>query len=202
MSWWEDDGREGRAREISNGGGYEYAVYTVGKKYGEWATQQDGYILEYGENGFTLYCMLPNVSADERKQFSENKPIEVRYSIIADICFFCFKFGDMPWADCPFSPAIYKDAGRVVHFPMLHENEGYSLTVLLIDSATGELLYIRLIGMEHEFSAKWTEWAASVANVPMSREEYSGRVDEIYKSYTTQEVVLQAESFFLIGSDL
>lgn len=195
MGYWEDDGRgrEGQTREVSDGAGYEYKQYEVGKVYPEWKLDRDGYILEYGEIGFCLYALLAGVSNEERKQFDASKSFAVCVTTIADIAFFCFRFGNMPWADCPFSPSIYKDSGRTISYPLLDDKVGLALNVFLIDSSTGKLLHCRLIGLGHDFCVKWLEWARSVTNKPMSREEYSRRIDTVYQRYTTQDLVMGAE---------
>lgn len=170
-----------------NDKGAEGIVYSVGKLYPEWQTQQDGYRLEWGETGFVLFAMLNGISQIERTQFSAEKSLSVRYTFIEDVCYFTFRFGDMPWADCPFSPAIYRDAEKRL-FPKIRKNEGLALTVMLIDSGTGELCGLRLLGLGHDFSVKWQEWAAKAAKAPLDFDEYNRRVDEAYKNYASVDL--------------
>ena len=87
-------------------------VLSVGKRYPEWQTGQDGYIMEWSETGFVLCAMLNGISQEEKEQFSTQKKLIVRYTVVEDVCYFTFLFGDMPWADCPFSPTLYKTIGE------------------------------------------------------------------------------------------
>ena len=103
--------------------------------------------------------MLNGISAQEKEQFAPQKKLTVRYTVIGDVCYFTFMFGDMPWADCPFSPALYRNLGKNTTFPDIEDGQGLALTVLLIDTGTGELCRVRLIGLGHDFSVQWQEWA-------------------------------------------
>lgn len=163
-------------------------VLTVGQRYPEWKTKQDGYRLEWNEGGLVLFAMLNGISIDEKEQFAPQKELAVRYTVIEDVCYFTFRFGDMPWADCPFSSALYRTAGQKPTFPDIEENEGLSLTVLLIDTSTGELCRMRLIGLGHDFSVKWRDWAVQAAEQTLDFAEYSGRIDKAYRDYASVDL--------------
>ncbi|BAL01910.1 hypothetical protein OBV_p-00550 (plasmid) [Oscillibacter valericigenes Sjm18-20] len=174
-------------------------VLSVGEIYPEWCVKQDGYILEYGENGFVLYAMLNGISPVEREQFNPGAEFAIRYEIINDVCLFCFRFGNMPWADCPFSPALYKAAGQNIELPQIEGSEGFPLTVLLIDTSSGELCGIRLIGLGHELSRNWREWAQEAIKKDLSRDEYNSQIDGIYRDFSTVDLAERgAETEFAI----
>lgn len=166
-------------------------VLSVGKRYPEWQTGQDGYILEWSETGFVLCAMLNGISQEEKEQFSTQKKLIVRYTVVEDVCYFTFLFGDMPWADCPFSPTLYKTIGENPTFPDIEENKGLSLTVLLIDTGTGELSNIRLIGLGHDFSVKWKNWAINAVEKPLDFAEYNKRIDKAYTEYSNVDFALK-----------
>lgn len=170
------------------------SVFMVGGKYEKWATMQDGYILEWNNDaGFTLYAFLNGVSDDEVKQFDVSQPVTIRFTVIEDVCYFLFKFGDMPWADCPFSPAIYKTTDRECNLPQqLVNNEGISLSVFLIDSGTGTLLKIRLVGLGHSFSDKWLQWAKIEVDKPLPLQKYSAEIDRVYMNYRSVDLAAKA----------
>lgn len=166
-------------------------VLSVGAFYPEWQTKQDGYCLEWGETGLTLCAMLNGIKDIEKQQFAPQKKLTVRYTIIKDVCFFTFLFGDMPWADCPFSPTLYSNIGQNPTFPEIDKKQGLSLTVLLIDTNTGELCRIRLIGLGHDFSVKWKEWAKKAAEKPLSFEEYNKQIDKAYLEFASVDLALK-----------
>lgn len=166
-------------------------LLSVGQRYPEWQTGQDGFQLEWSDTGFILFAMLGGVKPEEKEKFAVTKKMTVRYTVIEDVCYFTFRFGDIPWSDCPFSPALYRAAGQNPVFPELGESEGFSLTVLLIDTATGELCAARLIGLGHDFSARWREWAIRAAETPLDYAEYSKRVDRAYTAYAPEDFAVK-----------
>jgi len=170
----------------------EYESYHVGGHYDKLKTGKDGYILEFGDNGFLLYCLLKAPQFGEAVQFHTGADIQTRLSEIDGVGYFCFKFGGMQWSDCPFSPSLYESVGQKITFPELEEGMGLALTVLLADSDTGELLYIRLCGLPHTFSKTFIAWAKEKMKEPMNREEYNKRINAAYARYDTTDIVLKA----------
>lgn len=164
------------------------SVLSVGKCYPEWQGQQDGYRIEWTETGLTLCVMFNGISDYEKSQFSTQNKLTIRYIIIDDVCYFTFMFGEMPWADCPFSPALYRTIGQHTTFPDIEEYKGLSLTVLLIDTSTGELCGIRIIGLGHDFSVGWKNWAQEAALKPLPFAEYHRQIDKAYRDYASVDL--------------
>ena len=188
-----EDGDED-SPEKKDGGG-EIINYEVGRCYEEWKDGHEGFIIEWDNTaGFILYAKLKGISDTEKRQFDCDIPLEIRYTTIDDICYFLFRFGNMPWADCPFSPAIYKNVGRTAEFPKVEKNSGFGLQVLLIDTKSGELCKIRLIGLGHDFSKKWREWADKAAAASMPFGEYRKRICATYAKYTSIELAEKARN--------
>ena len=163
----------------------EESVLSVGQCYPFWQTGQDGFRLEWTDAGFILFAMYNGIDQNIKEQFASTEKMTARYTVIENVCYFTFRFGGMSWGDCPFSPAIYCTGGKRPVFPALLTHEGYSLVVLLINSATGELCAVRLIGLGHDFSAKWREWAMKAVVEPFALAEYGKRVNEAYKEYSS-----------------
>lgn len=162
-----------------------FQMLSVGTRYPEWNTGEEGFTLEWGDGGFILYAKLNGISPHEKQQFLPEEKMTVRYTVIDDVCYFTFLFGSMPWADCPFSPELYKGLGKDVDFPELENNDGYALTVLLIDTSTGELLQIRLVGLGHSFSETWHQWATEALKKPISVFAYQSQINSTYARYTS-----------------
>jgi len=164
--------------------------FTVGECRDEWKTGGDGCILEYmNECGLCLYVMLAGVDTILRRQFDTDRPLMVRVTEFSDLVFFCFRFGEAEWMDCPLSMTIYQSAGRPIEFPALGNKEGLALNVLLIDSNTGELLTARVVGLGHDFSVRFLEWAKKNCKTSMDFNEYKRQVEELYKLYQTVDFV-------------
>lgn len=120
-------------------------------------------------------------TAQERKAVRTDQPIEFRFVEHNKVGFLCVKFAGMPWGDCPFHPALYREHGVAVEMRDLGKSGGLPLTIICADTATGEVLNLRLVGLGHDFSKKWLEWAEQQYNVPMPRIEYERRVTEVYR---------------------
>lgn len=163
-------------------------LFSVGTRYEEWNTKQDGYRVEWSESGLVLYAMLNGISEREKQQYEPQKELIVRYVIIEDICYFTFSFGDMPWSDCPFSPALYTTIGQKPSFVDIEEEQGLSLPILLIDTSTGELCKVRLVGLGHDFSVEWQEWAKKAAVTELKFAEYNKRIDKTYSEYSSVDL--------------
>lgn len=163
-------------------------VLSVGKNYPEWQGAQEGNRIEWSETGLTLYAILNGISEDERKQFSPQTSLIVRYTVIEDVCYFTFLFGLMEWVNCPFSPALYHTVGQNPTFPDIEDGQRLSLTVLLIDASTGELCSVRIISLGHDFSVKWKEWAQEATKMPLAFAEYNRQIDKAYRDYASVDL--------------
>lgn len=50
---------------------------------------------------------------------------------------------------------------------------------------------MRLIGLGHDFSVQWQEWAKKAAEKPLFFEEYSRQIDETYREYASVDLALK-----------
>lgn len=175
--------------------GVDVKCLSVGKVYPDMKTGQDGYVMEWDEfSGLSLYCFMCNMRPEEVVQFDADNPFEIAFTVIEDVCFFAVKFGGLMWGDCPFSPAIYKAAGREKHFPLLLEaGVGLAVNVLVYDTLTGVLENIRLVGLGHEFSQKWLDWVREAERRPLSMAEYNNRIDRVYQKYSSEDIAQKAK---------
>lgn len=187
MSAFEDPRERSRERDCLNS--EQIMGISVGSRYPFLMTRQDGCILEYGEHGLTLFALFNNWKAIELQQFYTDKPVVFRWAELGGVGFLCAKFGDMPWCECPFHPAIYKQQGRKFAFPAIGEYAGLAVTVICADAETGEVLNIRLIGLGHDFSVAWQDWAVAAYEKDMTMEEYQNRVNTVFQHYTTEQIM-------------
>lgn len=177
-----------------------YAQFYCGMKKPEWRGLSDCMRLEWNDqSGFTLYLFWNKVSTAEIREVSTESDIDIRFLPINDISFFCFKFGNLPWADCPFSPHIYDE--HPLFDKLISPLIGYSLSVFLIDTSNGELKYIRQIGLGHEFSNLIRVWAKkSLENKTISKEDYIAITNNVYQKYTSNELAEKATLRYMVNS--
>lgn len=167
-------------------------MYSVGQRYSEFRTGEDGYRLEYDGERLWLYVLLRNWLPKEQIEVSEKKRIVFHFAQFDGIGFFCVKFGDLPWGDAPFHPAIYKGSGIKYSERDFGERKGIPLTIVCADSASGELLYMRLVGLGNQFSKSWQKWLLCHADDDLNREEYERAVDGVYRYFSSEALAMIA----------
>lgn len=168
--------------------------FFIGQRREEWATKSDSLRIEYDTDGFTAYVMYNGIYPEEMKQFGDDQPIKFAFSEYKDIGFFCIRFGKMPWAEFPFTPKIYRE---FPDFGDLGKEEGYAFKVFLIESNTGTLKSMRILGLGHDFSMYIKSWAESQRNISMEApqqymKKYESVVRECHEKYSVEQLVLMA----------
>lgn len=164
--------------------------YSVGQVVPEWATNEDKCILDYNETaGFSILYFLNRPNVLERNQFLEDNQFQVAFTVIADVGFFCLKVGRLAWSDCVFSPCLYTP---IPEFSPPPPGQGYALKLFLVDSSTGQIQAIRLIGLGHEFTNRLCQWGRENLEKEMTQAEYTRIVNAVYGRYTTNELVDRA----------
>ncbi|PRR85507.1 hypothetical protein [Clostridium luticellarii] len=158
----------------------------VGKKYpGNY--NFEGIKLDYN-HGFTLYAFLSNLSKEEVQGFKKGK---YKFALTEEqgILFFLSEFkGAIDMSDAPFHFGLYRD-GRIKDLPKsLGPQDGLSLTVIVVDSATGIVKAIRYIGLSHVFSNKLIEICIEQSKGIIDVEKYNKRLRLVQMRYTSQEL--------------
>ena len=101
-----------------------------------------------GSSGSALRIIYP--SPTEKELYNIQKgPLQMKKILLNNIIFLTFKFGDLPWMDAPYTPHLSKN---IQLLDLNNEKMGLSMIVYLIDSKSGEIKVMRLIGMHHKFS--------------------------------------------------
>ena len=96
----------------------------------------------------TVYLDSPTES--EIKEFESNSSVKISSLVLEEVLFFSIKIGEMPWMDAPYDP--YHNENLAENLQALAKNEGYELTISLMDSSRGLILGSRNIALPHLFS--------------------------------------------------
>ena len=156
----------------------------------QWATGADGCLIEFDDlSGFKLLYFMDRPNVMEIRAFDRSQSFRISFSEEQGIGFFCFKVGKLPWSDCVFSPHLYD---RKPQMPPLEPGKGYALNLLHINSHTGELLSIRLLGLGHEFSCAFREWCLKNLERNMTPEEYQAAVRTVFQQFSTEDLAKKA----------
>lgn len=168
----------------------EFEFFAVGQRVAEWAHGTDGCVMEYQNvGGLTLLYFLNEPNILERMAFRYDSDFQITFTPISRVGFFGIRVGEMEWSDCAFSPCIYAPAPV---FAEVIPGQGYPINLLLIDATTGTLMEIRTIGLGHEFSKQFRQWCLQCLKDPISNDHYHNIVNQVYQSYSTNELVRRA----------
>lgn len=165
-------------------------VFSVGQRIPEWATGIDGCVMEYNNlTGLTLTYFLNSPNSSEVQAFDVSQNFKIIFTSIMDVGFFGLKVGELEWSDCAFSPNLYSFKPE---FSLPEAGIGYALTLIFVDSATGEIKSMRLIGLGHEFSCQFRNWCLTSLQKNITAEHYRKVVGAVFARYTTLELVERA----------
>jgi hypothetical protein len=167
-------------------------IYYAGKIVPQWKGLKEHCRLEYNGSGLILYLFYDSPTRNELTQFNSHN-FQLTMLDFDGVGFFCYKFGNLPWADVPFSPAIYNPPRTLPEPP---DDSGYALTLFLIDVVTGTLVGCRTVTMTHESSLAIHEWWQESLSLVTSRLHYDETVKWVYENYTTAQLVLLSKFRF------
>lgn len=158
----------------------------VGEKY-PGTYKQEGLFLDY-ENGFTLKIFLPNISEQEAAAFSSGK-YKFGLAELSGILFFISEFkGALDLSDAPFHFGLYDD-DRIDNLPTIHDDSlGLSLNIIVVDSATGIIKTLRLIGLGTRFSKRLIEICIRQSQEKIDKIECRKKIAELQNRYNAKEL--------------
>lgn len=185
MSWFDEEIRGGsRNRERDQTGKVKWAV---GDCIPQFATGENALLLECGESGFFLYVFLESWDEYTLSQMEPDKEVLLNWAEIGGIGFLCAKFGELPWRDAPFHPAIFKNRNRKLSFAPAGM-KGIPITVVCVDSRVGKLMKIRLIGLPQKYSTAWSQWLLKASGEKLTDEEYKNKVSVVFNQYSASQL--------------
>lgn len=155
-------------------------LLTVGNRYPQYATGADLFSLVVSPDAMlTLYVLMRRPSAKEQADFGTSSPLEVRAAAVNDLVACTFRFGGQPWSDSFYHPSL--DDGR-------YRRTGNALHILLFDSASGELMVSRLVGLSERFAAGFRDLCDALAARPETAAQYAQNRQRTLRQYTTQQL--------------
>lgn len=161
-------------------------VLSLGQRKRDWQGFPDGYLMSYDTyNGLTLFFFLENPPEDVLREIGTGHDFEITLADIEKVGFFTLRFGALPYGDCAFAPSLFSPP-RPIDPPA--PGGGVNLNVIVVDSAPGEIVYMRTITLGYEFSVKLANWFQNRRSAPLSLDEYGQIVRRTYARYDTQDL--------------
>lgn len=101
-----------------------------------------------------------------------------------EIIFLLLKFEGMPWMDAPYSIHL----SPPVDLAEVEEGTGYGLQIFLVDSSTGILKAMRIIGLGTEWSRRFKEAVERQRETAFDAGIYDAKIQNIYRSFTPKDL--------------
>lgn len=162
-------------------------MLVVGELFREGVREsKEGTIFDYN-GGFDLTIYIKTPYKNEIDAIRSGK-IKVGYYVKDEVIFMLFKFGAMEWMDTPYS--IHLSRGETNIYDVKN-GEGLILGIRLVDSKTGILKVMRLVGLPTNFSRKLKLEVEKQRVMPF--ENYHQTIQEIYNKYSTKKLVDYAD---------
>lgn len=155
----------------------------------------EGNFFDFDKGGAVLICNFDRPTAEEISNYHQDRPFEARFVRLEGVLFMLFKFGTLPWIDAPYDLRLTK----LATWPEPEFGEGYGLTVILQDQKTAIVKELRLIGLGTQFSRDLRAEILSVdATEPLIKPVYDAKISEIYRKYTTNQMVKMSSHYYRI----
>ena len=154
---------------------------------------QEAVRFDLGDAGAELYLAFKNLTENEIHAVTSGSSFQVRFVVVEGVIMMLFKFGDIAWAEAPYSPHIGLKPQQI---PLIDEREGLALKVYLIEGTTGVLKHFRLIGLGTEFSRKLMTEVQNARLADFEINDYTRRVRLIQSKYTTKDLVKMSNVYW------
>ncbi|MFA5169846.1 MAG: hypothetical protein WC420_03915 [Candidatus Paceibacterota bacterium] len=165
--------------------------YEVGKLLQEGVTRyQEGVKFGFSQSGADM-CIFFNAPRAKEIESVKLGKLEIAMYTKEDLIFMLFKFQELHWMDAPYSVHISKP----FEFEDLAEGSGFGCTIFLVDAGTGIIKAIRYIGFSAEFSRRFKIAVLKQKEQPFDKNMYDSKIQEVYKNYSTSDIVQRADAF-------
>jgi len=121
--------------------------FKIGDKRPEWVYPGSLIRSDYNSLTWMLTIGFPDITEQEIEELQSGS-VSFAFTVINNTIFLLFKFGRFEWMDTPYEPRLNPES-TYVSFP---EGTGAALTLLIVDSANGELKGMRTLGMGNALS--------------------------------------------------
>lgn len=134
----------------------------------------------------TVFYSAPN--SKEIQNFKTGA-VKIALTVRSGIIFLLIKFGDMAWMDMPYTVHL---SPRLTSLQALESTQGYGLTVVLVDRATGTIKALRLLGLPNRFSNEFRKLAVEQQSQDFSPVSYDRALNSVYNNYSTADLLKTA----------
>lgn len=160
---------------------------SVGQKISNLATGNINIQITYRDPHWELIVGFPGITKDEIREIQYGTFLAAPV-VIDGVLFWLSKFGDIPWSDCPFEPRLASESAKYNHF---EDGEGAPMSIMAVDTNTGEIKAIRIVGLTHTISNYMSDHSEKTLHLgPLDRKGYYDLLEHIYAKYQQSDEML------------
>lgn len=164
---------------------------TIGGKYPPMAGKAEGVYFDVDASGPILIYNFESPTQKEINALQSGNRFDLWLSVISNVLFVTAKAADLSIVDAPFAPQLARG-----ELPEVGDDEGYLLTVLLIDAAANTIKAIRAIGLSHEFSVVLYGEIERVMALPFSEKAFMQKQYILSSIYCSENIARVAIAGF------
>lgn len=166
--------------------------YEVGQKVDAFRGYQECVKFDISDSGAVMLVFFNNPLPSEIDQFKAGNSFEIRFTEIYGVIMMTVKIGNLNWMDAPYTPHLSK---HLTTFQLPDDNHGLGLTLILVDTATGEIKHMRLLGLSEKFSKRLFGIVMEQKVSEFDTRKYDNAIDRIYSAYSTAQIVKMSRDY-------
>ena len=167
-------------------------IYEVGQVVDKFKGRPDEVHFDLADGGATLIVFFSFPTEKEIEQFSAGKKFEIRFLELYNQIILTTKIGDLQWMDAPYSPHVSE---HLTKLSMPDDNTGLGLTLMLVDSTTGMIKSLRLIGLSSKFTKDFFRTVSQNMSMPFDKTEYDNTLNRIFAAYSTNQLAKMSMNY-------
>ncbi len=166
----------------------EWTTYTVGEPFQKGVKSWPAAVhYNFADDQHDLTIFTPHPSAKERRAFGRGR-LEFSYLTFGDVLLLLYCIGPkIFWGEAPFSWHMNLPAKRVSP-TTLCPGEMPPLGLMLIDSETGIIAQLRLVGLGHSFALALQDAIEDQAKMSFDQSTYNRHLAQIFRQFTSQQL--------------
>ncbi len=171
--------------------------YEVGQIVDAFKYHSENVQFDIADDGATILVFFQSPTTEEVEQFKAGKNFEIRFTELYGVIMITVKIGKLNWMDAPYTPHLSKNLTK---FQLPNENQGLGLTLILVDTITGEIKHVRLLGLSEKFTKRLFGVVMEHKVKSFDELEYDKSINRIFTTYQTNQIVKLSKDYYKINS--
>lgn len=162
---------------------------SVGQVIPEFMGMPDQVRMSMSDNGyFEIYVINRGLTQDEISEYQAGKPARFGLVHIKGIVLLLIKFGKLNMMDVPYNPNVGNMPLIIDDNTLIKEGEYLMMSLVLVESSTGEVKHLRAIGIGSKYSNALFKALRRMKADNYPLDEYNNRLNQIYSNYSTNDL--------------